>query len=92
MKTLTPTKARCNLSALLKEAIAGEDIGIVFEGQIIALRPVKVISTDYAFREYSLTDKEMNRITEQLNEEVQKARSAKKTRLFTGNIEDLLED
>jgi len=42
MLTLTPTDARSNLSALLRKALKGEDIGIVVDGKIVALRPVEV--------------------------------------------------
>ena len=68
MKTLTATQARNNLGALMKRALEGEDIGIVYSatGQIIALRPVAVYSDDYAFREYGFDDKEMRRLEERL--------------------------
>lgn len=61
MKTLTVTKARQNLGHWLSRAVKGEDIGIIDSGsgEIIALRPVKVYSDDYAFTEYGLTQKEM---------------------------------
>ena len=55
MKTLTATQARQNLGAWLHKAIAGEDIGILCDGEIVALRPVKVYSEDYALQEYGLT-------------------------------------
>jgi antitoxin (DNA-binding transcriptional repressor) of toxin-antitoxin stability system len=67
MKTLTATKARQNLSAILSRALRGEDIGIVCEGEIVALRPVKVYSEDYALIEYGLTDVQMKRIAKNLN-------------------------
>ena len=40
MLTLTPTAARGNLSELLRRALRGDDIGIVVDGKIVALRPV----------------------------------------------------
>ena len=48
----------------MKRALAGEDIGIVSSatGQIVALRPVRVYSDDYAFREYGFTEKQMERV------------------------------
>ena len=46
MTTLTPTQARVNLSALLSRALKGEDIGILHQGKVIALRQVAVTSTD----------------------------------------------
>ena len=63
MKTLTITKARQNLGEWVSRAVKGEDIGIIDSGsgEIIALRPVKVYSEDYAFTEYGLTGQEMDR-------------------------------
>jgi len=64
MTTLSPTKARSNLTAWLKKAAAGEDIGILFGDKVIALRPVEVESTDYAEREYGVTKEELKRATD----------------------------
>ena len=52
MKTLTITDAKKNLGRWLAAAARGEDIGIVCGADVIALRRVKVESTDYAQREY----------------------------------------
>jgi hypothetical protein len=92
MTTLSPTKARGNLTAWLKKAAAGEDIGILYGDQVIALRPVKVESTDYAWTEYGLTKAEMKRISKKLHEEGEKDRKAGKSRRFNGDIEALLKD
>lgn len=53
----------------MKRALNGEDIGIVYSatGQIVALRPVEVYSNDYAFREYGLTEKQMERLEKNLS-------------------------
>ena len=59
MKTLTITEGRGRLGYWLKKATLGEDVGFMFEGKIVALRPVEVVSTDYALREYGLTPNEM---------------------------------
>lgn len=69
MKTLTITKARQNLGEWVSRAVKGEDIGIIDSGsgKIIALRPVKVYSEDYAFTEYGLTEPEMKRAVRKLN-------------------------
>jgi len=48
MKTLAITPARQKLGYWRKRALAGEDIGIVVDGRIVGLRPVEVISSDYA--------------------------------------------
>jgi antitoxin (DNA-binding transcriptional repressor) of toxin-antitoxin stability system len=52
MKTLRITDAKKNLSRWLAAASRGEDIGIVYGADIIALRKVEVESMDYAQREY----------------------------------------
>ena len=90
MTTTTPTKARVNLSSLLKRALEGDDIGIVYDGQIIALRPVAVISTDYVEAEYGLSAPEWKTASRNLHSHVQKTRAAGQARRFTGNVEDAL--
>ncbi len=92
MQTLSPTKARSNLTFWLKAAAAGEDVGILYGDQIIALRPVTVESTDYAFREYGASETDVNPLSRQAHEEIQKNRHAGSLKTFTGNIEDLLAD
>ena len=59
MKTLTITDAKRNLGNWLKGAARGEDIGIVSGADIIALRKVEIESTDYAQREYGVTQKQV---------------------------------
>ncbi len=90
MTTLTPTRARANLSALLRRALKGDDIGIVVDGQIIALRPVTVESTDYAAREYGATASDLERFEKRVHEKIEKDRKAGKLREFTGDIEALV--
>jgi antitoxin (DNA-binding transcriptional repressor) of toxin-antitoxin stability system len=90
MITLTPTKARANLSALLRQALRGQDIGIVMEGKIVALRPVSVQSTDYAEREYGVTAEELQHFEKTIHGKIEKERKAGKLRDFAGNVEDLL--
>ncbi|MDB4793732.1 hypothetical protein OAG63_01735 [Methylacidiphilales bacterium] len=92
MTTLSPTKARSNLTAWLKKAAAGEDIGILFGDQVIALRPVEVESTDYAEREYGVTKEELKRFTKRLHAQGEKNRKAGKYRIYTGDIEAVLKD
>ena len=79
MKTLTATQARQNLGAWLGRAANGEDIGIVHSatGKIIALRPVEVYGDDYAFNEYGIEPKEMERIEKNI---VKKLKNEKATR------------
>jgi antitoxin (DNA-binding transcriptional repressor) of toxin-antitoxin stability system len=90
MTTLTATKARINLSSLLRRALKGDDIGIVIEGKIVALRPVDVVSTEYMQSEYELEPGAWKRVAKNLHEKGQKARSSGEARRFTGNIEDAL--
>jgi len=92
MTTLSPTQARSNLTAWLKKAASGEDIGILFGDQVIALRPVEVESTDYPWTEYGLTAKEMKRIAKNLHAEGEENRREGKSRTYTGDIEAILKD
>lgn len=90
MQTLSPTKARSNLTFWLKAAACGEDVGILYGDQIIALRPVTVESTDYALREYGASEAEVHRLSDQAHEEIQENRRSGSLKTFTGNLEDLL--
>jgi len=51
MRTPSVTDARQNLTLLLRAAMNGEDGGILCGSQIVALRPVRVYSEDYALQE-----------------------------------------
>src|SRR5437660_680941 len=90
MTTLTPTNARANLSKLLRRALKGDDIGIVLDGKIIALRPVTVESTDYITREYGATPAEAARFEKKVHAKIEKDRKAGRLHEFTGEIERLL--
>ena len=91
MLTLTPTAARGNLSELLRRALKGDDIGIVVDGKIVALRPVAVESMDYATREYGATVAELDQFEQRTHGQIEKARKEGKLHNFTGDIEALLE-
>ena len=91
MLTLTPTAARGNLSELLRRALKGDDIGIVVDGKIVALRPVAVESMDYAAREYGATVSDLEQFERRTHGEIEKARKESKLHDFTGDIEALLE-
>ena len=90
MLTLTPTTARCNLSKLLRRALKGDDIGIVVDGKIVALRPMQVESTDYAQREYGATPTDLGRFDHRIHGQIKTARKAGKLHEFTGDIEALV--
>jgi antitoxin (DNA-binding transcriptional repressor) of toxin-antitoxin stability system len=59
MKIITIAQGRSRLAYWLKKAAEGKDIGFMYQGKIVALRPVEVVSSDYALQEYGLTLKEM---------------------------------
>ena len=92
MLTLTPTAARGNLSELLRRALKGDDIGIVVDGKIVALRPVAVESMDYATREYGATAMELNQFEQRTHGEIKKARKEGTLHDFTGDIEAILKN
>ena len=85
MKTLTATEARQNLGTWLSRALKGEDIGIVCEGKIIALRPVNIYSEDYALIEYGLSADELRRAEKNI---VRKLRH-EKAQIWTGSAKEL---
>lgn len=76
MKTLTVTEARKNLSGWLRRAKAGEEIGIIDGNQIVALRPVSVVATDYMETEYGFTSKEADQIAANLRSDAARERTA----------------
>jgi antitoxin (DNA-binding transcriptional repressor) of toxin-antitoxin stability system len=87
---MTPTQARINLSSVLRRALRGDDIGIVVAGRVVALRPVEILSRDYAEREYGLGKARMRQIARKLHAKAQKARRAGTAKVFTGDFEALL--
>ncbi len=77
MKTLTATEARQNIGNWLSRAIKGEDIGIVYEGKIVALRPVEVYSENYAMMEYGVTEQELKRFNKKILKQLKDEKSTK---------------
>lgn len=88
MKTLTITKGRGCLGYWLKKATEEEDVGFMFEGKVVALRPVEVISADYALQEYGLTPREMARAEKHIVKELKSARKRGELTPFTGSKND----
>ncbi len=88
MKTLTITEGRGRLGYWLKKATEGEDVGFMFEGKIVALRPVEVVSTDYALQEYGLTPEEIAAAEKRIGAELKAARKRGELTTFTGNKND----
>ena len=89
MKTLSVTAGRSKLGHWLKRAIAGDDIGIVLDGVVVGLRPVGVISEDYALREYGVTEEEANAAAARISKEIAGARKRGQVKPFTGNLNEL---
>ena len=73
MTTLTVTAARQRLGYWLRRADRGENIGVFLGNKVIALRPVAVVSTDYAELEYGLTSVEMDAAAARLVAETKNA-------------------
>ena len=89
MKTLTITEGRGRLGHWLKKATEGEDVGFVFNGKIVALRPVEVYSSDYALQEYGLTEAEANDAERRIKKSLATERKRGTLKTFTGDISDL---
>jgi hypothetical protein len=90
MVTLSPTKARANLTSWLKAASQGEDIGILYGDRIIALRPVSVESVDYAFREYGVSMEDLDKAALAFGKEIDADRETGKLQRFDGKLDKLL--
>jgi hypothetical protein len=88
MRTLTITEGRARLGYWLKKAVEGDDISFVFEGKIVALRPVEVSSNDYALQEYGLTPAEMFKAGKRISREIKAARKRGEMKPFTGGADD----
>jgi len=86
MKTLTVTAARQNLGAWLKKTLQGEDIGVMIDGAVVAFRPVKVYSEDYATQEYGATPEELDRFVQNVNRELDADRKAGHLKRFSGKL------
>jgi hypothetical protein len=86
MKTLTVTAARQNLGVWLKKTLQGEDIGVMIDGAIVAFRPVKVYSEDYAAQEYGATPEQLDRFADAANRELDADRKARRLKPFTGTL------
>lgn len=83
MKTVTITEAKKHLGAYLKEAAAGQNIGIICGNRVVALRPVEVTSAD--FEEFGdpaliprLTPEQKDRLYAQLKKERKAAKRQRK--------------
>jgi len=86
MKTLTVTAARQNLGDWLKRTLRGEDVGVMIDGAIVAFRPVKIYSEDYAEHEYGVTGEELDKFAANANKELDSDRKAGRLKPFTGKL------
>jgi len=89
MKTLSITDGRERLGHWLKRAVAGEDIGILVNGVVVGLRPVQVISEDYALQEYALTEAKADAAADRIDRDIEAARARGEVRPFTGKSTEL---
>ena len=87
MKTLSVTDARQNLTRWLQAAMKGEDVGILCGDQVVALRPVRVYSEDYALQEYGLTKKQLSRAAQRMDVELAADKKQGRLRRYSGNLE-----
>ena len=86
MKTLTVTPARQKLGSWLKKTLQGEDIGLMIDGAIVAFRPVRVYSEDYAALEYGATPEELDQFAQKTGRELDADRKAGRLKVFTGKL------
>lgn len=86
MKTLSVTAARQKLGHWLKKTLEGEDIGVIIDGQIVALRPVKVYSEDYAQVEYGVSGPELDRFAERVDAEIDAERRSGSLKPYKGRL------
>lgn len=89
MKTLSVTESRERLGYWLKRAIQGEDIGVLVDGVVVALRPVEVFSGDYILREYDLTEAEAEAAAERITAGIAGERKRGTVKPFTGKLNEL---
>ena len=91
MTTLTITDAKKNLGKWLLAAVKGEDIGILAGARVVALRPVEVEPTDYAWREYGVTPAQLDAFIRADNARIARARREGKLVTLPNNLEEALE-
>ncbi len=88
MQTLTLSKARQNLGRYVRRAIEGNDVGLLCDGHIVALRPVEVYSEDYALREYGATPEQLDRVISRIKHEKEEARQQGQLVVFNGSLKE----
>jgi antitoxin (DNA-binding transcriptional repressor) of toxin-antitoxin stability system len=97
MKIVTLSQARTRLPALVERARRGEDIGIIAGDQIVALRPVPIVSADiqsltaeYVGREYGVTGEALARFTRRQSRANASARRRGEVVTFRGRFDPMV--
>jgi antitoxin (DNA-binding transcriptional repressor) of toxin-antitoxin stability system len=91
MTTLTITDAKKNLGKWLSAAVNGQEVGIVSGATVVALRPVQIEATDYAWREYGLTEADLATFIRADNNRIAATQRAGKFVTLPGNLKEALE-
>ena len=58
----------------------------MIDGAIVAFRPVKVYSEDYAEHEYGVTPEALNEFVQKANQELDGDRKGRRLKPFTGKL------
>lgn len=91
MTTLTITDAKKNLGKWLLAAVNGQEIGIVSGATVVALRPVQIEAADYAWREYGVTEADLDAFIRADNKRIKTVRRAGKFVMLAGNVKEAFE-
>jgi acetyl-CoA acetyltransferase len=59
---------------------------VMIDGAIVAFRPVKIYSEDYAEQEYGVTSEELDQFVARTNKELDANRKAGRLKPFTGKL------
>ncbi len=89
MKTLTASAARQSLGSLLTQALAGKDVGIVWRGQVVALRAVSERGGDEVLSDYALPPKTLDRATRKLERQAHHEHKTGKAKVWDGTAASL---
>jgi len=92
VKTLLVTEARPKLGHWVQRALDGEDVGLLWKGEIVALRPVTDKSDDWLLQEYNVTAKQADKSLRRAEREIRRARRIGKMKPYTGDRRSLLEN
>lgn len=92
MKTLSVSEARPKLGAWLDKALRGEDIGLVWQGRIVALRPVEVYSEDYVLMEYGVSKEVADKAFRAAEEEIRQDQRKGRLKPYTGDLRAALRE